>query len=214
MSSDTTAANESAAAATPAATDDFQLAAFERRLKKPGSAERLLQGFVRDFGDAGQRLRDLLTSRDLDALAALVHSVKGSASYLSGDDLFALGDEIEHAARSGDVEKVQRALPGYADRIERLVAAARARLEAPRSEDAASRSDLDPQRIADDIRTALSLVKHGDYAATGILERIRLALQGTAHEPLARSAQAQFDELALDDAAATLNRLMTDLIDG
>jgi two-component system sensor histidine kinase/response regulator len=204
----------STTATVPVSTDDFQWAALERRVRESGSAERLLQGFVRDFGDAAQRLRDLLTSGDLDGLAALVHSVKGSASYLSSSDLLAAGDDLEHAVRSGDLERVQQQLPGYADRIERLVAAARAQLEMLRSEAGASQPKLDPQHIANDIRAALSLVKRGDYAATGILERIRLAVQGTAHESLARSAQTQFDELALDETAATLDRLMTDLMNG
>jgi two-component system sensor histidine kinase/response regulator len=198
--------------ATPAATGDFQLEALRRRLRGPQALERLLGGFVRDFGDTPRRLRDLMSARDLDALASLIHQVKGSTSYLSSTELRAAGDALEHAARHGDWDFIQRQLPDYADRLEKVIAAAREGLETLRSGAVAARPGFDPQSVLDDIRMALPLVKQGDYAATRVLDRILVSLQGEPHEALAHTAQIQFDELSLDAAAETLERLAASVI--
>jgi two-component system sensor histidine kinase/response regulator len=189
---------------TPA--DDFQLEAVEHRLRGREATARLLQGFIRDFGDAPQRLRDLLAARNVAEIASLVHSLKGSASYLSSRELFQVGDALEHAARTDDWESVQRELPAYADRIERVLAAIRAAVATYAAREQAV-TDVDPQRILDDIGQALPLIARGDYAATAVLARIHAALKGTQHEALARTAQNHFDELALDSAASALARL-------
>jgi two-component system sensor histidine kinase/response regulator len=190
--------------------EDFELDAVLQRLRGRSSVTRLLQGFVRDFADAPQRLRDMLAANDGDGLASLVHAVKGGASYLSSNAFFAAGDSIEHATRSGNWELVQRELPEYAERIERLIVSVRTAIEASAGEDE-PKAAVDPQRVIADIRQAVPLIEKGDYAAAAVLERIRAALTGTKHEELARAAQNHFDELALDSAASVLARLTESL---
>lgn|GEM_PF-4775128 len=166
---------------------------------------------MRDFSHAPRRLRELMSANDREGLAALIHSVKGSASYLSSRALFAMGDALEHAARTGDLDHIHRELPRYADRLERLIADVRAGIEALRAKTSASSPNFDPQRVLDDIHRVGPLIEQGDYAAMSILEHIRNAVQGTTHEALAQSAQVHFEELALTSATAALDQLETEL---
>jgi two-component system sensor histidine kinase/response regulator len=193
--------------AEASATGDLRLEEATRRLRGPESTARLLSGFLRDNADAPQRLRDYLASRDRDALASLVHSIKGSASYFSSRDLFAAGDEIEHAARSANWLFLERELPSYADRLARLLADTRAGIESLRSSREGAQRSFDSRCIVELIAAALPLIERGEFAAVDVLERLRAEARGTVHESLVRSAQAHFDEVELGAASEALTQL-------
>lgn len=208
MSNDAQESVKDEPAVEASATGDLRLAEATRRLRGPESTARLLSGFIRDNADAPQRLRDHLASRNLDALASLIHSIKGSASYFSSREFFLAGDEIEHATRGANWNVLERELPSYAERLARLLADTRAGIEALCSSRGVAEATFDPHRILELIESARPLIEHGEFAAVEILERLRAELRGTVHEGLVRSAQAHFDELELDAAASALNRLV------
>jgi two-component system sensor histidine kinase/response regulator len=186
---------------------DLRLDEARQRLRGPASAARLLGGFVRDFGDAPQRLREYLTARNLDALTTLVHSVKGSASYFTSATFFAAGDELEQSARAGDWSAIARQLPDYADRLARLLDATRAAVATLQPTDTNSATTFSARDVLEQINLAMPLVERGDFSAVKVLERLRNDLKGTPHECLIVRAQEHFDELSLEAATSTLARL-------
>jgi two-component system sensor histidine kinase/response regulator len=69
---------------------------------QPDRMRRVVNGFLRDFTDAPDRLEQLVDADDLPALADLIHMLKGSFGYLGADLLQEQAEEIEASARRGD----------------------------------------------------------------------------------------------------------------
>ena len=67
---------------------------------------RLLQGFLRDYAGAGQRMRDLASRDQTEEAVMLAHSIKGLAANLGGEKLSRAALEVETALRSGDHAQV------------------------------------------------------------------------------------------------------------
>jgi len=193
-------------------TPDFDLPATLRHLGgKTARVERLLKGFLRDFAKAPQQLDLYLRTRDMAAIAALVHTVKGSAGYFGGQDFCGMADRLERAARDGDVEAAEVQSPAFRDRLQCLLRDIGGGLAALGEMDERMALKVELHEILAMVTRAAPLVQRGDYAASSLLEQISAALRGHADQDLANEVQTHYEELELELASAELLRLKAKL---
>ena len=187
------------------------LSAARRRLG--GSHERLqrlLQGFVRDFSEAPAQLDRYASQRDAGAIAALVHAVRGAASYLDAHALCAAAADIEEISRRGDLDELRVLLPAFRDDLASLLGQLdRLAVLSAGQEEKTGHDDL--RKVLELIATADPLLQSGDYAAYAILDQIVAELSGTAEVERAKAILGHFEELELAEAAALLQQLNADL---
>ncbi len=181
--------------------------ALRRLSGETGRIERLLKGFLRDFADAPRRLDESLRGHDTEQIAALAHSMKGSAGYFCSPDFCAVAARLERAARDGDAAGIEVHSKEFGMRMERLLDAVGAGLVELRVLDEQKRPRTSLDAILAMVVRAGPLVEHGDYAANALLEQIRAGLQGHAGQGLASEVQMYFDELDLQAAGVALLRL-------
>jgi HPt (histidine-containing phosphotransfer) domain-containing protein len=167
----------------------------------------LLKGFLRDFADTPQRLTEYLGTHDTGKIAALAHSVKGSAGYFSTRDFYEFADRLERAARDGGAAGLEDLVMEFYYRMERFLRDVDGGVDALRELDARVGAPVDRDAVLAMIDRAAALVGRGEYAASQLLEQIRDALQGRTEQELAIAAQAHFDELELEAAGAALSQL-------
>ena len=173
-----------------------------------GSAERvqrLLQGFVRDFGAAPDALAQAGQSGDCAALAALAHQLKGALGYLSAPALIEQAAQLEDLATHRQHEALQRALPAFDSALRQLLAqvAQNVARGAPPPPDGIPVSDAD---IAQRLALLRSLIVNGDYAAVAQLEQLSQLLP-PAQRTLLAAIQDHVDDLETDRALAALHAL-------
>ena len=174
-----------------------------------GSAERiqrLLLGFVRDFGSAPDALAQAAQSGDWAALGSLAHQLKGAVGYLGAQALLAQAGELEDLVNDRQHETLQRTLPAFNSALRQLlaeVAQTAARGAPPPDNACAGSSDTDIAALCTALR---SLIAHGDYAAVGQLEQLSQLLQ-PRHRALLASIQDHVDDLETDLALAALDAL-------
>jgi two-component system sensor histidine kinase/response regulator len=107
----------------PQAVPDFTLAATLQRVGgEAARAERLLKAFLRDFGDAPQRLDGHLRERNVGEITLLVHTIKGSAGFFCAKDFYLAADRLERAGRNGDTEGIEAQAQEFRGRLGRLLA--------------------------------------------------------------------------------------------
>ena len=71
--------------------------ALELTSGKKELLEKILQMFVRDYGNAAQQIEQFLQAEDLESAERLAHSVKGCAATIAAGSVQKLSKEIEHA---------------------------------------------------------------------------------------------------------------------
>jgi len=71
--------------------------ALELTSGKKELLEKILQMFVRDYGNAAQQIQQFLQAEDLESAERLAHSVKGCAATIAAGSVQKLSKEIEHA---------------------------------------------------------------------------------------------------------------------
>ncbi|WP_421988559.1 PAS domain-containing protein [Roseococcus sp.] len=180
--------------------------ALLRRLggRSPGRVRQLLEGFLRDFTGTTGRMRQSLQDGLAAEIAALAHTIRGSASYLDATAVCAVAGQLEAAATEGDLAAVASLLPAFDLRLGELLEAVRASLPL---------LPADPEKEAGQgsvlasIHAALPLVVAGDYAAQPLLDGIRAGLAGRRGRDLAERAQTSFDDLELTQAETALVEL-------
>ncbi|UUZ57177.1 response regulator [Massilia sp. H-1] len=91
-----------------------------------------LRGFVQEYRQSPQVVRDALASGQFDPLQSLVHNLKSSAVYVGANALSALSGTIEQALRAGEDERAQALAPELLKMLEPLLSAL-AGVEAPPS---------------------------------------------------------------------------------
>lgn len=174
-----------------------------------GSAERiqrLLLGFVRDFGSAPDALAQAAQSADWAALGSLAHQLKGAVGYLGAQALLAQAGHLEELVNDHQHETLQRTLPAFNSALRQLlaeVAQTAARGAPPPDNASGGSSDTDIAALCTALR---SLIAHGDYAAVGQLEQLSQLLQ-PRHRALLASIQDHVDDLETDLALAALDAL-------
>ncbi len=80
----------------------------------------LVPAFMEQRRREAEALEDLVERSDLDALRRLGHNLKGSGAPYGFDGLSRLGGELEHAAKSGDMDAVRRIATALADYVQRV----------------------------------------------------------------------------------------------
>jgi CheY-like chemotaxis protein len=140
----------------------FSLTAVQQRFgQEPGRVERLLNGFLRDFADAPQRLDHYSNTRDTAAIADLAHAMKGTAGYLFAQDFCAAADRLERAARNDDPEEIEIQSGMFREGLVRLLTDIRSGLPtlSEPGDEGARRIDLDA--VLEKIARAAALVGRG-----------------------------------------------------
>ncbi|WP_443969458.1 response regulator [Sphingobium sp. CR28] len=173
--------------------------------------ERLLEGFLRDNVDIVQRLDDSLRGGDPELIASVVHTLKGSAAYFGARHFCTVADQLEQAARDGDMQDVEGRAPTFREALIRLIKDATRGLSTLRDKDVGNGAPADHAVMRDLVTRAIPLVEQGDYAANQLLEDICTGLLGQGIRSLAEEAQSQFDELELEAASAALLQLQRKL---
>ncbi|MFZ5425663.1 MAG: PAS domain S-box protein [Thermodesulfobacteriota bacterium] len=85
---------------------------------------RLLLGFVREYGDAPGRMRELLESGDIEEAVVLAHSIKGLAANLGGEKLRLASLALEIGLRQDDPGKTLRLAGDFSAELARFLALA------------------------------------------------------------------------------------------
>jgi two-component system sensor histidine kinase/response regulator len=193
------------------AADVIDLSSAHRRLgNKPDRVERLLQGFLRDFGNAPARMDEHLRKEDAAAVASLAHVLKGAASYLDAHRFYESAEQLERAARQKDSEAMKAQAPAFQNRLANLLDQVNASLVGISPQDASS-AQANTGIVLDLIAQLEPLIARGDYGAEALLEKLSAVVAGTGGEELAKEVRSQYDELELAAASAALLRLKANL---
>eukprot|EP01066_Platyproteum_vivax_P006451 Platyproteum_vivax@DN224_c0_g1_i1.p1 len=88
-----------------------------------GTYKKMMQLFKADFAPKVAQIKTLYKTDDLVSLSAEVHSMKGSASYLAGDELVAVCDKVYVALSAKKGGDVLKKLMGEFDVITKLAMA-------------------------------------------------------------------------------------------
>ena len=90
------------------------------------AVQQLVRVFFADFGRNLQTLQRAGSSRNLDELAAISHSLKGSLGVFGANRATDAALRVERSARDGDVEMAVRWLPALIAELNRVASALRA----------------------------------------------------------------------------------------
>lgn len=173
---------------------------------------RLARGFIRDFGDAADRVDEMQAAGLHAEIAGLAHQVKGTSGYLAATALADTALALERAAKAAPVDRV--ALADAAEAFNRelgRVLSAAAELVAGGGSGDGARPQADYERARSLAAAARPLVEAGNYDAVATLETLVGALAGSELQEVAEAALEQFDEADLSAACATLDRLIEGL---
>lgn len=176
--------------------------------------ERLLDGFVRDFGEAPGALDDLLHRGEIGELAELVHQIKGGAGYLGTSELSQVADKLELAARQNDGDVVTATAPLFGEHLRTCLSALTEMLSRMRATKAADEEKgLSVAQALTVLEELVPLVERGDFAAKALLDTLATNLTGPQQRSLVKEAQDLFEDLELSESVAALNHLKAMLLD-
>ncbi len=97
-------------------------AALENLLGKKALLDRLLQIFCDQIDGQLQAIENALAKQDLSAVADIVHTIKGSAGQLRGQQLQEAAAKLEAASNAGNREEVSSLYPGFVANCQQLKA--------------------------------------------------------------------------------------------
>ncbi|MCB9169398.1 MAG: response regulator [Flavobacteriales bacterium] len=185
-------------------------AGLARVAGKPEAYDRLLQAFVKEWSDLGERFRSLWKSRDREALRTTAHTLAGSAGNLGAMELHALAKTLEVLVRDPAQEMSDERIAGTIERIgplaERILAAVRTHLSiAGKATPAAPANNaLDPEAIAE----VLELLRKQDASAVKALREMHLDGSDAAVRERVQQALALAEEWEFDQADQILRSLL------
>lgn len=178
-------------ATLPAAGDALVgVMAFAHLSQSPLRRAHLLEGFLQDFEPLPQRFAALLADAQWVPLAALVHRIKGSASYLHATQLCAVADKVEAAARNGHGDAVQEYADSFIAQVHSCLAKVREALNALQSKQPwaeGTSAALTNHEVVALIEQARPLVASGNFGAQRLLEQL---VRGAGVQPWANAAKA------------------------
>lgn len=82
--------------------------------------QEILIGFRRSNREDAQRLRSSLDMQDPEAIQRTAHRMKGASRKVGALDLASVCEQLEHASRDREMEKVQQLWPRLFAELERL----------------------------------------------------------------------------------------------
>jgi two-component system, sensor histidine kinase and response regulator len=140
-------------------------------------------------------------------VAALAHTVKGSAAYLDAHELCECAQRLEESARRCDGVAMEMLIPAFRQRLETVLAHLNHVISQPVEQATPPAVRVDLPAVLQLITQAEPLIANGDYAAQTLLDRIVDLLEGTASARLAEEARAYFEELDLEPSLGMLGKL-------
>jgi len=210
-------------AVTGAARPANANAAFESRLdttpmralfaSQPDRTARIFNGFLRDFGDAPERIGQLAEAGDWPALTELAHTLKGSIGYLGIDDLGRQAGAIEQALRHQQTAQASALLGEFTGRLRTVLDDARSVLAERESRPPQAGAPL-PPRITDLpplLEQTRQLIIDSDYGAMALLEDLGQRLRGSDFAAAVEQVRQHFDDLESEAALLALEQLDTAL---
>ncbi|MGC1303835.1 MAG: PAS domain S-box protein [Caulobacteraceae bacterium] len=208
-------ATEKAKETLGASLRGFDAAAALRRFGgDKARLDRLLEGFLHDFDDAGGRFGAHLEAGELDGIAALAHAMRGAAGYLEASAFCVVAEQVESAARRGEVDAVQAYAPIFTsltDRLLRQVRASRFGSEAGAGPGEGDAGTVDLAAVLSLTAEAEPLIARGDYAAQSLLDRLCATLAGRPEAAFATLARTHYEDLELEAANLALAQLNAQL---
>jgi HPt (histidine-containing phosphotransfer) domain-containing protein len=212
-------ATEKAKEALGASLRGFDAAAALRRFGgDKARLDRLLEGFLHDFDDAGGRFGAHLQAGELDGIAALAHAMRGAAGYLEASAFCVVAEQVESAARRGEVDAVRAYAPMFLSLTDRLLHQVRTSLSgseagsgAVAGPDAAAAVTVDLAAVLSLTAEAEPLIVRGDYAAQSLLDRLCATLAGRPEAAFAILARTHYEDLELEAANLALAQLNAQL---
>ncbi|TDP62028.1 PAS domain S-box-containing protein [Roseateles toxinivorans] len=145
------------------------------------------------------------TPEQRQALAALMHKLRGSAATLGAKSMAALAGQVESACQPGQAGAVAPLLAQLGEEARQLQAAAAAWLQTPpdRPGAEAGAPPLDTQRMADLMRA----LRSKDLAAESMFEALAPALRGVLDAEVFRTLATCIEDLEFEQALALLREL-------
>ena len=179
---------------------------FLRLSRSPVRRAHLLRGFLQDFSHVPLTFTELLADQKWTELAALVHTIKGSASYLDATQLYAVANIIEVAARGGQAQVVQEHASTFIQRVEDCLQSVRVALERLHRQTSSPSNGVDTAAVLKLIEQARPLVSKGNFEAHSLLESLVLSA-GTQAAWLgtAKAALESFDDLECEKTLELLD---------
>ncbi len=153
---------------------------------------RIARFFIENTAESIEKLKKRVESGDSENAAILVHSIKGNAGNVGGEDLYYSARRLERRAKDNDREYVDCALPLFIMKWKRVVAGLEAFLE--------EFEKLGPNLTDDEDDDADEQPMSRSEVQEALLEAIRLGNQTPALDLI--------DELAaMDGESETLDRI-------
>jgi len=151
------------------------------------------------------------TPEQRQALAALMHKLKGSAGTLGAKSIAALAGQVEAACQPDQAGAVAPLLAQLGDETRRLQAAAAAWLEAPPERPAteAGAPPLDTRRMAELVQA----LRSNDLTAMAMFEALTPALRGVLDVKGFQTLATCIEDLEFEQALAVLQELPSILTD-
>ena len=208
----TTAKPRAARGTAKVETPEEPLSLIERFGGQPERLGRFIDGFMRDFSEMLTDAAALYQAGAHKALAEYIHRLRGVVGYLGLHDLQHQCGLVEVAAREGDQAALQAAwppMPGLMGDCLALIAQARVEIASLLEAKAASRQLLSPLAGLAIAQTALAPVMAGDFAAHALLARLKESLPSEDLRAQAAKVWAQYEDLDIADAEASLRALIT-----
>lgn len=186
---------------------EFDLDSLQQRFRgNTDRVVRILDGFIRDYKEAPEKLADFLVKNNMDDIAALVHQIRSSAGYFGAQIFCEAAEQVEHAARDKDVVAVSEHIQDCVRHLKTLlirVTEAAGIICKP----AALSEQQDYDKILASLDLALSLIKQGDFAVNAILDNIATALVNPVQRKQLSEAQELYEDLELEAATERLRSL-------
>jgi two-component system sensor histidine kinase/response regulator len=160
-----------------------------------------LRGFLREYGNAPQVVREALASGHYDPLQSLVHNLKSSSVYVGASALSALAATIEQALRAGQVQQAAALAPQLIALLDALLAglAQVEPLPAP--------VPPVPSDCALLVRRLDLLLRADDAKADDVLLELQAVLAGSPHGALLAQLRTAVDDVEYRHALALLAQL-------
>jgi two-component system sensor histidine kinase/response regulator len=174
---------------------------------QPARLHKRIAGFVQEYRNAPQAMRDALAGGDYAPLASLAHNLKSGAAYIGATPLAALAGSLEGELRAGGHARVPLLVPDLILALEGVLAGL-ARLALP----AAAATPAAAGATAADVRTLAAqleaYLRDGDARADDVLAALRAALPQADHAAALGALAQAIDDLEYEAALGRLAALV------
>ncbi len=169
--------------------------------RQPGRLHKRIRGFLLEYRDTPQILREALAGGHYATVESLTHNLKSSAFYLGASSLSALANSVELELRAGRLERIGALVTELIEALHTVLAGL-AKVEAPIA--ASSYAAADGRRLAYRLET---LLKAEDARAEDALLELQTLLAGSRHAGSLAAVQRAVDDIEYHAALAPLAQL-------